>query len=96
MVTLLHKQNFMALFTACGEIREIKLEKNCLIINIREEFLYNILTKEENLYKITTLLKQVNNDLDLKFNLIKKKDDKVSINLKKLQDIFGKDLEIRD
>lgn len=84
----------MALFTACGEIREIKLENSTLVINIREEFLYNTLTSENNLNKLTSLLKQVNNNLDLKFNLIKKKDDKTQINLKRLQEIFGNNLDV--
>lgn len=96
VVTLLHKQNYMALFTACGEIREIKLEGATLVINIREEFLYNTLTREDNLLKLTSLLKQVNNNLDLKFNLIKKKDDKTQVNLKRLTEVFGKSLEIID
>ncbi len=84
----------MALFTACGEIREIKLDNAFLVINVREEFLYNTLTKEDNFNKISALLKQVNNNLELKFNLIKRKDDKTQVNLKRLQEVFGKDLEI--
>ncbi len=83
----------MALFTACGEIREIKLDNAFLVINVREEFLYNTLTKEDNFNKISALLKQVNNNLELKFNLIKRKDDKTQVNLKRLQEVFGKDLE---
>lgn len=96
VVMLLRKNGLMALFTACGDIREIKLEGHELVINIREEFLYNILTKEENLYKITTLLKQIKSDLELKFVLINKKDNNAEINLKRLTEVFGNTLEIKN
>ena len=95
VVTKLRSINQMALFTACGEIRNVEINDDfVLVVNVKEKFLYSILTKTENYKKILELLKQIDNRLDLQINLIKN-EDFCKENLEKLKNLFGKNLIVK-
>lgn len=96
VISLLRQENSMVLFTACGEIRHVEKQENKLIVNIYEEYLYNILTKDENFYKLSLVLKKIDKDLTLSLNFLEKEESKSLINLKRLKRIFKDELEIRD
>ena len=85
----------MTLHTACGEIRDVELNGNVLTVLVKEEYLYNILKREETYAQILKIIKSIEGNLELNFVLVKKQEDKVKINLQKLQNIFGSDLIVK-
>ena len=85
----------MTLHTACGELRDIELLDNVLIVRIKEEYLYNILIRDVTYHQLLGLIKQIDSELELKFVLVKKQEDKMKINLQKVKDIFGDYLIIK-
>ena len=85
----------MTLHTACGEIRDVELNGNVLIVLVKEEYLYNILKREETFSQLTKIIKTIENNLELNFVLAKKQEDRVKINLQKLQNVFGSDLIVK-
>ena len=95
LVANLRSLNLMTLHTACGEIRDVELNGNVLTVLIKEEYLYNILKREETYAQILKIIKSIEGNLELNFVLAKKQEDKVKINLQKLQNIFGSDLIVK-
>lgn len=85
----------MTLHTACGEIRDVELNGNVLTVLVKEEYLYNILKRDETFSQLTKIIKTIENNLELNFVLAKKQEDRVKINLQKLQNVFGSDLIIK-
>ena len=92
-IGLLRKENLMTLHTACGEIRDVELQGFVLKVKIYDEYLYKILTKEQNLEKIVFYLKQIDDRINVQFNLVKKGTDFSLENLKKLRNFFGSELD---
>lgn len=86
---LLRKTSFPILHTACGDIRDVSLEDNVLTIYTTEEYLFNIISKKENLELLREFAQKVNEGLTLDISL--KKDNKIQIeeNIKKLKSKFG-------
>jgi len=95
LVSMLRKLNLMTLHTACGEIRQTELKDNKLTVYVKEEYLYNILIKEDNFKKLADILKNIKSDILLNFVLVPKQEDKAKINLEKLRKMFGDELVIK-
>ncbi|MBR4002876.1 MAG: hypothetical protein IKI95_02250 [Clostridia bacterium] len=95
LVANLRRLNLMTLHTACGELRDIDLTANVLTVRVKEEYLYNILIRETTYHQLLGLIKQIDSELDLKFVLLKKQEDKMKINLQKVKDMFGDSLIIK-
>lgn len=91
----LRKLNLMTLHTACGEIRDVSFDGLTLKAVVEEEYLYNILTKGQNIDKITFYLKQINDKINIQFIKKEKSIDFAKKNLEILKEIFGSDLEIK-
>lgn len=94
LVSNLRERELMTLHTACGEIRNFEMDKKVLTIFVKEEYLYNILTKEENLLKIGLMLDEIYKGIKLKVELIKKPETKINENLQKLKALFAEDLVV--
>lgn len=91
----LRKLNLMTLHTACGEIRDVCLDGLTLKAVVEEEYLFNILTKVQNIEKITFYLRQINDKINIQFIKKEKSIDFAKKNLEILKQIFGSDLEIK-
>ncbi len=85
----------MTLHSACGEIRDITLNGDALIVNVKDEFTYKILTKPENSSKIDLELKQINDRIALKFNLKVIPKSKIERNVLVLRELFGDEIKIK-
>lgn len=92
-IGLLRRENLMTLHTACGEIRDVELKDFVLKVKVYDEYLYKILTKEQNFEKIVFYLKQIDDRINIQFNIIKKGTDFGLENLNKLKDFFGSELD---
>lgn len=95
LITNLRNLKMMTLHTACGELRDICFEGNTLCVKVKEEFLFNILQKEENFHQILGILRQIKEDIELKFILQKRQEDKTKVNLERLKEVFGSELIIK-
>lgn len=94
-VTKLKQLNLITLYTACGEIRDVKFNKNNLVVNVKEDVLFDILTKEDNKNKIEALLKNIDDRIKIVFEKNSTKVDKSKQNLDRLISLFGKDLNTK-
>lgn len=92
-IGLLRRENLMTLHTACGEIRDVELKDFVLNVKVYDEYLYKILTKEQNLDKIVFYLRQIDDRINVQFNLVKKGTDFSFENLQKLRNFFGSELD---
>lgn len=85
----------LTLHTACGEIRDVEFVKNKLRVNVKEEYLFSILSKQENVNKILSYLKKIDDRIELEFCFANKQSNNIAENIEKLRKIFGEDLKIK-
>lgn len=90
----LRKNNLMTLHTACGEIRDIKLENYVLKAFVKDKYLFNILTSSEINSKIALELKSINDKISIEFILKEKANSKIESNLLKIKELFGDEINI--
>jgi len=95
IVSSLRQKNMMALYTACGDIRDVKIEDNELLIFIKDEYLYSLVMNEKNYKTLSDLLGMFASKTTLKFQLLEKKVDYIENNIKKLKNFFGDNLTIK-
>lgn len=95
LVVKLKEKGLMALHSACGEQRDVKLVNGKLIVNIRDEFTYNLIKKPENFQKIDLELKQINDKINVEFNLEKRSRSRLERNLLTLKELFGDEIDIK-
>lgn len=92
VVIRLREQNLITLHTACGELKHIKFDGDNLVVEVSEEYLFNILTNPNNFSKISLELSKINDKIHLNF-VLKKKESRVLDSYTKLKELFGDDLE---
>lgn len=85
----LREKNYVTLHTACGEIREVLREGNLIKAVVYEEYLMNILTKQENFDKILFELRQIDDKISLEFELKRVGKNKSKNNMQLLKNLFG-------
>ena len=95
LVVRLKEKGLMTLLSACGEQRDVKLVNGKLIVNIRDEFTYNLIKKPENFQKIDLELKQINDKINVEFNLEKRSRSRLERNLLTLKELFGDEIDIK-
>lgn len=95
LVVRLKEKGLMTLHSACGEQRDVKLVNDKLIVNIRDEFTYNLIKKPENFQKIDLELKQINDKINVEFNLEKRSRSRRERNLLTLKELFGDEIDIK-
>ena len=95
LVVRLKEKGLMTLHSACGEQRDVKLVNGKLIVNIRDEFTYNLIKKPENFQKIDLELKQINDKINVEFNLEKRSRSRHERNLLTLKELFGDEIDIK-
>lgn len=92
----LRQQNLVALHTACGEIRTVEIEDDVLTVFVKEEYLYNVLTTEDNFLNIEKVLKLIDSNLSLKIEKMIPEKDVILENKKRLTKLFEEKLKIVD
>lgn len=95
MIYYLRQNSFPALHVICGGLNNVCLENGFLIIEIEDDYIFNMLNEQQNL----AVLKRALNSQDLHIDLLLKKQEKIedpiSKDLKKLQSILGDYLIIK-
>ena len=91
----MRKSSHTILHTACGDIRQIQLNGNELVVYVEDDYLYNVINKPNNLKILIDTIKQVNPNASLNI----KKREKASFNIEKdileLKKKFGKMFTIK-
>ena len=95
LVTNLRQDKMFTLHTACGEIRDVEFVGSKLKVNVKEDYLFSILNKKENVDKILGYLKKIDERIEIEFCFINKQRDNIVENIEKLKKIFGEDLKIK-
>jgi len=93
VVLALRESKYPALHVACGNLRDITLTGGVLTVNVKEEYIYNLLMGEENLNLLGTLLGKINGNVMLSIKL-KTEHNEAEENIIKLKKKFGENLKI--
>ena len=84
-----------ALHVACGDITNVEINKDELVISTDQEYLLSIISKEENLNEIVNAIKFLGYNLKPIFKLADKPSQLIEEDLKTLRDNVGEYLIIK-
>lgn len=93
MVLYLREQRQVALHVACGDITDIQIEGDKLIINIDDGMIYNLLVDGKR--QIENALRWQGLELNVVVNIRKIELSSVEKDIKKLKEIFGDNLIVK-
>ena len=96
LITKLRNLNLITLYTACGEIRNVKFNENNLVVFVGQEYLFKILNKDDNVNKIEEILRCDFAKINVEFVKDFEKKDFAKKNLEKLSNFFGENLDLKD
>ena len=74
IISALRRRDLTALYTACGDVRNINLDGDDLIVFIEDEYLYNIIAGEKNLQLLQEIVQDIDSAVCLKIEFAKKED----------------------
>ncbi len=83
-----------ALYTACGDVRNVVLGGDTLVVYIEDEYLYNIISSERNLAVLQELTSEIDDVAALSVQY-SKKEDYVEKDIATLKKKFGSELKIK-
>lgn len=95
VITRLRELHFAALHVACGDIKNVQIVGDELIVSTDQEYLLSIITKPENIENIKTALKYLNFNLKPVFNLEDKENQLVEADIQILKETFDEYLKIK-
>ena len=93
MVLYLREQRQVALHVACGDITDIQIDGDKLIINIDDGMIYNLLVEGKR--QIENALRWQGLELNVVVNIRKIELSSVEKDIKKLKEIFGDNLIVK-
>ncbi len=93
MVLYLREQRQVALHVACGDITDIQIDGDKLIINIDDGMIYNLLVDGKR--QIENALRWQGLELNVVVNIRKIELSSVEKDIKKLKEIFGDNLIVK-
>ena len=74
VISALRERDLTALYTACGDVRNINLDGDDLVVYIEDEYLYNIIASEKNVQLLQEIVKDIDDAVCLKIEFAKKED----------------------
>lgn len=89
----LKERRRIALQVACGDITDVELKENKLIINISDGMIYNLLSEGKR--ELENALKWQGLDLEIDINVKKEELSTQEKDIEKLKDLFGENLVIK-
>ncbi len=95
LISALRTKDITSLYTACGDVRSVRLEGDNLVVSIEDEYLYNIIAGEKNIELLGEILHGIDNVAKIKIEYLKR-EDYVAKDIEKLKKKFGKMLNIKD
>lgn len=82
------------MFVSCGEISNIKIEDNILIIETDKKYLEDLMNTETNILTLKRIIRFLGYDIDIKIELIEGQTDKIEKDIEFLKEKFGNYLKI--
>ncbi|MBO4412895.1 MAG: hypothetical protein J5779_02660 [Clostridia bacterium] len=95
IITRLRDLKLAALHIATGDITDIEINGETLIAKTDQEYLFGIISKEENFKEIKNAIKFLGLPYDFKIELKDKPSEKVNKDIAKLKDYVGEYLKIK-
>ena len=95
VITRLRELHLAALHVACGDIKNVEIVGEDLIISTDQEYLLSIITKPENIDYVKNALKFLNFNLKPVFQLNDKPNQLVEADIQVLKENFGEYLKIK-
>ena len=95
LISALRTKDITSLYTACGDVRNVRLEGDDLVVSIEDEYLYNIIASEKNIELLSEILHGIDNVANIKIEYLKR-EDYVAEDIEKLKKKFGKMLNIKE
>ena len=83
------------MYTACGDIRQVVLQQNELVLFVQDDYLYNVLSKQNNFQVLVDILQSVNRNATLRLQKQQKVVHNVEKDIFELKKKFGKMLIIK-
>lgn len=84
-----------ALHVSCGEIKDVDIKDNLLVISTDQEYLHSIITKVESVEQIENALKYLGINLKPNVVLLDKPSIAVEADMLVLKETFGEYLKIK-
>ena len=94
VISSLRKRDLTALYTACGDVRDINLDGDELNVFVDDEYLYNIIAGERNIEILHQAVKEVDDVASVKI-VYNKKENYVEKDLMTLKRKFGNILQVK-
>ena len=84
-----------ALHIACGDIKDVCEENDNLVISTDQEYLFQIISKEENIFEIKNAISYLGLKLKPVVKLLDKPSVEAEADLLALREVFGEYLKIK-
>ncbi len=94
VVLFLKEHKHIALHVACGDITDVQIFNNCLVINTQDNTVASLL--DEGKREIVRALSWQGLELDVKINKKEILPNKVDLDAEKLKNMFGEKLKLID
>jgi hypothetical protein len=94
VISSLRRRDLTALYTACGDVRDINLDGDELNVFVDDEYLYNIIAGERNIEILQQAVKEVDDVASIKI-VYNKKENYVEKDLMTLKRKFGNILQVK-
>lgn len=82
------------MFVSCGEVSNIKIEDNVLILETDKKYLEDLINTETNILTLKRIIRFLGYDLDIKIELTEGQADKIEKDIEFLKEKFGNYLKI--
>ena len=93
IVLYLRENRLIALHVACGDITDVELEGNCLVVRAEDGMIFNLLSDGKK--EIERAISWQGLDIGLRIESKKDVKDAASEDIEKLEKIFGNYLKIK-
>lgn len=94
VLTRLREINEVALFVSCGEISDIKLEDNTIIIQTDKKYLADLIGNEQNILALKRAMRFLGYEFDLTINMIEGRNEKIEKDIEFLKQKLGNYLKL--
>lgn len=90
ILTRLRENNDIALFVSCGEIHNILLKENKLVLQTDKKYLLDLINEDDNILALKRSARFLGYDFEIVIELLEDKNEKANKDVSFLKDKLGK------
>jgi len=94
VITRLRDKKLPALHIACGDVSDLRFENEKLVAYTDQEYLYSMISKEENFEEITKAIDYLGYKFKFEIKLKEKQSEKINKDIEKLKSYVNEYLKI--